>query len=272
MTDLKDMVCVVTGASSGIGAATALALARKGSLVVLAARRDELLKKLADQVLERGGQASWLRTDVTREDDVEALRDHVRKEHGRCDVLINNAGVPGGGSFSDLSIERIRLVTETNYVSVLVCTKVFLDLLLASGGHIVNVASLAGRYALPGAGVYAASKHAVVAFSESLHYELKRDGVMVTVVNPGIVATEGFFPKDSPLWKDPVVRPFVMKPERVARAIVDVIRHRRGPEVSVPRWLAAPQAVRLLAPPLYRAALQRLVGARASKAEAPEGD
>lgn len=272
MIDLKDKVCVVTGASSGIGAATALALARKGSTVVLAARRDELLKKLADQVLERGGRASWLRTDVTREDDVKALRDHVHKEHGRCDVLINNAGVPGGGSFSDLSIERIRLVTETNYVSVLVCTKVFLDLLLGSGGHIVNVASLAGRYALPGAGVYAASKHAVVAFSESLHYELKRDGVMVTVVNPGIVATEGFFPKDSPLWKDPVVKPFVMKPERVSRAIVDVIRHRRGPEVSVPRWLAAPQAVRLLVPPLYRAALQRLVGARASTAEAPEGD
>jgi short-subunit dehydrogenase len=147
---------------------------------------------------------------------------------------------------------------------------VFLDLLLESRGHVVNVASLAGRYALPGASVYAASKHAVVAFSESLYYELRPRGVMVTVVNPGIVATEGFFPKDSPLWKDPIVKPFVMKPERIGRAIVDVIQHRRGPEVSIPRWLAAGQAARLLAPPLYRAVLSRIVGGRAGSVEAPE--
>jgi short-subunit dehydrogenase len=93
---------------------------------------------------------------------------------------------------------------------------------------------------------------------------------MVTVVNPGLVVTEGFFPKDSPILTDPIAKPFLMKPERVARAIVDVIRHRRGPEVSVPRWLAAPQAARMLAPPLYRAALRRIVGARARAAEAPD--
>jgi short-subunit dehydrogenase len=267
--DLAGKVCVITGASSGIGEATARALARKGATVVLAARRKDLLEELADDIRKHGGTASAFRTDVTRAEDLEALRDHVPLEHGRCDVLINNAGVPGGGTFSELSPERIRLVTQTNYVSVLMATKVFLDLLLESRGHIVNVASLAGRYALPGAGVYAASKHAIVAFSESLHLELKPRGVMVTVVNPGLVATEGFFPKDSPLWKDPVVKPFLMKPEKVARAIVDVIRKRRGPEVSVPRWLAAPQAARLIAPPLYRAALNRIAGARAGKAEAP---
>jgi short-subunit dehydrogenase len=190
-------------------------------------------------------------------------------EHGRCDVLINNAGIPGGGRFADLSVERMRLVTETNYISVLVGTKVFLEALLESHGHVVNVASLAGRYALPGASVYAASKHAVVAFSESLHHELKPRGVMVTVVNPGLVVTEGFFPKGSPILTDPLTKPFLMKPERVARAIVDVIRHRRGPEVAVPRWLAAPQAARLLVPALYRAALQRLVSSRVGSARAP---
>jgi short-subunit dehydrogenase len=87
---------------------------------------------------------------------------------------------------------------------------------------------------------------------------------MVTVVNPGLVATEGFFPPDSPLWRDPVARPFILSPEKVAWAVVDVIRRRKGPEVSVPRWLAAPQAARLLAPPLYRAALRRVAGRRAS--------
>jgi short-subunit dehydrogenase len=244
-------------------------LARKGATVVLAARRKDLLEELAEEVRERGGSASAFRTDVTSFEDLEALRDHVRTEHGRCDVLINNAGVPGGGLFSDLSVERMRIVTETNYLSVLLATKVFLDMLIESRGHIVNVSSLAGRYALPGAGVYAASKHAVVAFSESLYYELREKKVMVTVVNPGVVATEGFFPEDSPLWKDPIVRPFVMKPERISRAIVDVIQKRRGPEVSIPRWLAAPQAARLLAPALYRAALSRIVGGRAVEAEAP---
>ena len=272
MIRLTGKVCVITGASSGIGEATALALARSGATVVLAARRAELIDSIAEKIRANGGKASSLRTDVTVTEDLEALRDHTLKEHGRCDVLINNAGVPGGGTFSELSIERMRIVTETNYISVLVATKVFFEALLESKGHIVNVASLAGRYALPGAGVYAASKHAVVAFSESLHHELRPMGVMVTVVNPGLVATDGFFPKDSPAWKDPLAKQFMMKPEKIARAIVDVIRHRRGPEVSVPRWLAAPQAARLLAPPLYHAALRRIVGNRAGSAEAPRED
>ena len=269
MSRLKGKVCVITGASSGIGAATTRALARAGATVVLAARREDLLEALGTEIRDRGATASWMRTDVRSEEDVRALRDHVLKEHGRCDVLVNNAGVPGGGSFADLSIERMRVVTETNYVAVLVCTKVFLDPLLETHGHVVNVASLAGRYALPGASVYAASKHAVVAFSESLHFELKPRGVMVTVVNPGLVVTEGFFPKGSRILTDPLTKPFLMKPERVARAIVEVIRDRRGPEVSVPRWLGAPQAARLLAPPLYRAALKHFVSSRAGSAQAP---
>jgi short-subunit dehydrogenase len=92
---------------------------------------------------------------------------------------------------------------------------------------------------------------------------------MVTVVNPGLVATEGFFSADSHLWRDPVARPFILSPERVARAVVHVIRRRKGPEISVPRWQAAPQAARLLAPALYRAALARIARRRAGTAEAP---
>ena len=266
MTPLAGKVCVVTGASSGIGEATARALGRIGARVVLAARRQDLLARWTKEI---GPRATWTRCDVTSLRDLEALRDHVVTEHGRCDVLINNAGVPGGGRFADLSIDRIRLVTETNHVAVMVCTKLFLPMLLESRGHVVNVASLAGRYALPGASVYTAAKHAVVAFSEALHHELRPRGVMVTVINPGLVATEGFFPADSPLWKDRLSRPFIMEPERVARTILDVVRHRKGPELSVPRWLAAPQAARVLAPPLYRAALRRIVRERAGTARAP---
>jgi short-subunit dehydrogenase len=129
---------------------------------------------------------------------------------------------------------------------VLRTTKAFLPMLLERrGGHIVNVASLAGRFATPGSSVYGATKHAVVAFSESLAYELAPLGIRVTSVNPGFTATEGFPQDDIP-------GPFVMRSERVARTIVDVVERDLGPEVSVPRWLSAMQVFRVLTPPLYR--------------------
>jgi short-subunit dehydrogenase len=268
--DLRDRICVVTGASGGIGEATARALAARGASVVMAARRLDRLEDISRQVGERSGRPPLaVRCDVADADEVRALVARVEEEHGRCDVLVNNAGIPGGGGFVDTDLDRLELVARVNFLGVLYCTKLFLPLLRASEGHVVNVASLAGRYALPGAAVYAATKHAVVAFSESLYHELAGDGVMVTSVNPGLVATEGFFPKDSPMWKDPVIRRFVMDPRKVAEAVVRVIRSRKGPEVSVPRWLAGPQAVRVLAPPLYRAGMRFVVGQRARRSAPP---
>lgn len=258
-------VCVVTGASSGIGEATARSLVRAGATVVLAARREERLRDIAAELGER---ASAMRCDVTSIQDLEALRDEVAGRHGRCDVLVNNAGLPGGGWFADLSIEQIERVTATNYLSVLFGTKIFLPMLLKSRGHVVNVASLAGRYALPGAAVYTASKYAVVGLSESLYHELGPRGVMVTSVNPGLVETEGF--PMTEVKRDPVLRRFVMRPDRIAREIVRVVRDRKGPEVSIPRWLAAPQAARVLVPSLYRAGVRGVVGRRAISEPAPE--
>jgi uncharacterized protein len=260
-------VCVVTGASAGIGEATARALAKAGATLVLAARREERLRDLAEEL---GPRASWVRCDVTEIPDLDRLRDQVADRHGRCDVLVNNAGVPGGGWFTDLTIEQLRTVTATNYLSVLFGTKIFLPLLVKSGGHVVNVASLAGRYALPGAAAYTASKHAVVGLSEALYHELGPRGVMVTSVNPGLVETEGF--PMTEVKRDPVLRRFVMRPERIAREIVRVIRDRRGPEVSIPRWLAAPQAFRVLTPPLFRAGVRGVVGRRGASERAPEAD
>lgn len=263
MTSLAGKRCVVTGASSGIGEATARRLAQGGAEVVLVARREDRLRALAEDL---GDRVSWVAADVSRVGEVEALRDRL----DRLDVLVNNAGVPGGGAFAEVALDRLRTVAEINFLGVVVCTKVLLPLLEGSRGHIVNVASLAGRYALPGAAVYSATKHAVVALSESLYHELAPREVMVTVINPGLVATEGFLPADSPVWKEAWIRPFIMRPERIAAVIADAIRGRRGPEISVPRWLAAPQAARVLAPALYRAALRRLVGSRGSAAPAPE--
>jgi uncharacterized protein len=270
VSGLGEKVCVVTGASGGIGEATARALAARGATVVLAARRVERLEEIAEGIgRETGRPATPVTCDVGDVGQVEELVDRVKGDHGRCDVLVNNAGVPGGGAFADLSLEQIEHVARVNLLGVLFCTKLTLPLLRASKGHVVNVASLAGRYALPGAAVYTATKHAVVAFSEALYHELAGDGVMVTSVNPGLVATEGFFPEDNPLWRDPVLRRFIMDPRKVAQAVVTVIRTRKGPEVSVPRWLAGPQAFRVLTPALYRAAVRRIVAGRARRSAPP---
>lgn len=253
-------VCVVTGASSGIGEATARRLAAAGLRVVLTARREERLRALAEELAADGAETLPVPADVTKKKDLRALVTAVERRFGRCDVLVNNAGVPGGGRFAEVELSRLDQVTATNYLSVLWTTKLFLPMLLESEGHVVNVSSLAGRYALPGGAAYSATKHAVVALSEALYHELKGRGVMVTVVNPGLVETEAF--PQTGIKNNRWLGRLVMTPDRVAEAIVDVIRRRKGPEVSVPRWLAAGQVVRLLAPPIYRSAMDRIVAPR----------
>jgi NAD(P)-dependent dehydrogenase (short-subunit alcohol dehydrogenase family) len=242
--DLAGTVSVVTGASAGIGRATALAFASLGSTVVVAARREDRLAGLVAEIESRGGRAVAMGCDVTEREQLEALAGRVGAELGGCDVLVNNAGIPGGGPFLELSVQQIERVVRTNYLGVVWGTRAFLPMMVRAGrGHVVNVASLAGRFAVPGSSVYSSAKHAVVAFSESLHFEVAPRGVLVTTVNPGLVRTEGFPHRD---------RRRVMGPERVAATIVEAVERGKAPEVSVPRWLAAMQVVRLVAPPLYR--------------------
>jgi len=248
---LRDGVAVITGASSGIGEATARAFVREGAAVVLSARREDRLRALASELSSGGGRAVAVACDVSERSQVEALAERVRTEFGRCDVLVNNAGVPGGGPFAEMSMDQAELVTRINYLGVLYGTKAFLPMMLAAGrGHIVNVASLAGRFAVPGSSVYSATKHAVVAFSESLHYELSPRGILVTTVNPGLVRTEAFPHSDAKR---------VMKPERIAEVIVEVVKEGKAPEVSIPKWLSALQLVRLVAPPAYHFGMRQAV-------------
>jgi NADP-dependent 3-hydroxy acid dehydrogenase YdfG len=244
--DPRGAVVVVTGASSGIGEATALRFARAGSRVVLAARRLDRLKALAELIRARGGEALPVRCDVTDHADIGKLVAATLGAFGRCDVLVNNAGIPGGGRFETVTAEEIERVVRVNLLSVLLATKAFLPSMLEQGrGHVVNVASLAGRYAVPGAAVYSATKHGVVAFSEALYHELRPRGVLVTAVNPAFAKTERF-PSVA------VPRIVLLDVDRIARTIEDVVRRGRAPEVSVPRWLAGFQSIRVLAPSLYR--------------------
>jgi NADP-dependent 3-hydroxy acid dehydrogenase YdfG len=255
--DPRGAVVVVTGASSGIGEASALRFAGAGARVVLAARRLDRLEALSERIGSRGREAVAVRCDVTEASDVAGLVERTHEAWGRCDVLVNNAGIPGGGPFRDRSPEQIERIVRVNLLGVLLVTRAFLPAMLERGsGHVVNVASIAGRFASPGSSVYGATKHAVVAFSESLHYELEPFGVLVTTVNPGFAATEGFPSTDIPAR-------FVMDVDRVARTIVDVVRRDRGPEVWVPRWPAPLQAFRVLTPPLYRWGVRRVTRRRA---------
>jgi short-subunit dehydrogenase len=252
MMELRGRVVVVTGASAGIGEATAVAFAKRGAKVVLAARRLDRLEELATRIERAGGHALAIKVDVTDHEQLEHLPGIVNEAYGPTDVLVNNAGVPGGGRFEDLTYEQIERIVRVNLLGVIDGTRAFLPgMRRRACGHIVNVASLAGRFAAPSASVYAATKHGVVAFSESLHYEVEPDGVLITAVNPGFVATEGF-PQQG---LDPRI---VMDVDRVAETIVRIVRRGIAPERSVPRWVAPLQAFRVLTPPLYRWGMRRV--------------
>jgi uncharacterized protein len=245
--DLRDANVVVTGASSGIGEATAIAFARRGARAILVARRKDRLDAVAARIERAGGRAIAWTCDVTDLARVEKLPGLVTELTGKpVDVLVNNAGIAGGGSFLELSHDRIDEVVRVNLLGVMHVTRVFLPGMLSRrSGHVINVASLAGRFAVPGAAVYSATKHGVVALSESLDVSTRRHGVLVTSVNPAYVPTEGF-----PATNRPSL--LTLTPERVADAIVKVAREGISPEYSIPRWAAAMQAFRILTPPLYR--------------------
>ena len=251
---LAGAVAVVTGSSSGIGRSTALAFAAEGAGVVLAARRIGMLEEVSSLIAGRGQRALPVACDVSDLPQVEDLQRRTQEALGRCDVLVNNAGIPGGGPFVELSMEQIERIAKVNYLGVLYCTKVFLPMMLSAGrGHVVNVASLAGRFAVPGSSVYSSTKHAVVAFSEALYYELASSGIVVTAINPGLVATEGFPHRDAVKAGRKV-----LPPDDVARLIVRVVKDGIGPERSIPRWMAALQAFRVLTPGLYRFGLKQV--------------
>ena len=232
-------VAVITGASSGIGEATARLLAARGWHCVLVARRADRLRTLAE---ETGGEAEPC--DIGDRAAVEALAARILERHPSIHALVNNAGIPARRQFPDVELDLVEEVARVNYLGGVWVTRGLLPgLRPAPGGertHIVNVASVAGAVASAPSGAYTAAKHAQLAFSRSLQASLRGSGIAVHSILPGFVETEGF--PQRALREHRFMRHIVVQPEQVAETIVRSLG-RRSSEVVVPWFPYRPATV-----------------------------
>ena len=191
MAKLDGKVVVITGASSGIGEATAEALAEEGATVVVAARREERLSELVERLNGDGGKALAVECDVTDEEQAHALIQRAKDEFGQVDILVNNAGVMQLSKIEKGLSDEWRTMFDVNVMGLLYTTDAAVQVMKEQGsGHLVNVSSVAGRKSGPLRGAYSGTKFAVNAISEALRQELIEDNIRVTVVEPGAVETE----------------------------------------------------------------------------------
>jgi NADP-dependent 3-hydroxy acid dehydrogenase YdfG len=239
-TPLDGTVALVTGASSGIGEATAEILAQRGAAVALVARRIDRLDDLAAKLKSDGAPVLPIQADVANRDEAYDAVDRVAAEFGRLDIVINNAGVMLLGPIENAPVEEWERMVNVNLLGLLYCSKAALPhLLKAADGEprgvadLVNVSSVAGRVPRLGSGVYNATKHAVGAFSESLRQEVTGRHVRVSLVEPGAVTTE-LVSHNRPEIRDQMSQRFAGTQRMDAADIADVI----GYIVSRPRHVA----------------------------------
>lgn len=223
-------VAVVTGASSGIGEATARLLAGRGWHCVLVARSEQKLRMLADEL-----DGEYEVCDVSDREAVAATSARILERHPSVHVLVNNAGFLARGTFDEVDLDLVERAIRVNYLGGVWTTRALLPGLRAAaergGAHIVNVASIGGTIAFAPAGAYSASKHAQIAFSRSLRAVLSGSGIDVHTILPGFVTTPGF-PHPS-IFRTRIGRRFVVGPEETARALLDAVERGRA-EVVVP--------------------------------------
>ena len=236
---MENPVVIITGSSSGIGAATARRLARNGYRIVLAARRLENLEIVAADVKRLGGEAFIIQTDLSVQKDIEIMVKSTIERFGRIDVLINNAGISFHKGFLEMSLEEIENGVRVNLTAVMQCARAVLPIMQAQGnGHIINVSSIAGLVATPNGGVYPGTKAGVVGFSDALRRELLNSGVHVSAFCPGFTPSE-----ISPSLKahydgnaDAFKFPGLMRLEYVADQVAWLIDHPRRIYVIPKSW------------------------------------
>ncbi|QRN97722.1 SDR family oxidoreductase [Archangium violaceum] len=222
---LKDKVIIVTGATSGIGAATAVEAARQGARVVLAGRRADRGEELVGQIRASGGQALFVRTDVSQESEIEALVARTVREYGRLDGAFNNAGIPGPlGKLADLPAAEYRQLMTVNLDSALLCMRCEIQAMKKTGGgSIVNCASILGLVAGSGFGAYTTAKHGLLGMTKAAALDYATEGIRVNAVMPGPIETE--------IWSH------IQQGEPVRQAFVDGVpmqRAARSEEVAKP--------------------------------------
>ncbi len=245
-------VVIITGASSGIGQELALQLADQGAWLALGARNSEKLSTVAEECRTRGGKALIVQTDVTAEAQCKHLIDQTVAEYGRIDTLINNAGISMRMMFAEMeTFSAIETPLKVNYLGSVYCTFYALPHLKKTQGRIVAMSSLTGKYGVPTRTGYAASKHAVVGFFDSLRVELAEAGVSVTISYPDYVATDArknaLGPDGKPIGETHIQEDKVMTVEICAALLIKAVAERKREDNQTYRAKLGPW-LKLIAP------------------------
>lgn len=248
----KDNVMIITGASSGIGRELALQLADPGAWLTLAARDVDRLQTVAADCRQRGGRALAVPTDIVSEQGCQNLISATVAEYGRIETLVNNAGISMWTPFEQVQdLSMFETIMRVNYLGAVYCTYYALPYLKRTHSRLVAVSSLAGKNGIPTRSGYAASKHAMVGFFDSLRIELAETGVSVTLIYPGFVTSEirarAYGADGKPLGKSPVREAEVMSAEECARITVKAMARRKREEVMTLRGKLG-QWMKLIAP------------------------
>ncbi|MBE9178994.1 SDR family oxidoreductase [Oculatella sp. LEGE 06141] len=245
MSQITGKSIIITGASSGIGEATARMLAERGAKLMLAARREERLEKLASEIKSAGGTASYKTVDVTQHSQVEALAQSTLEQYGKIDVLINNAGIMPLSKLEQLKVEEWERTIDINIKGVLYgIAAVLPHMQKAQSGHIINLSSVAGHRVFPGSAVYCGTKFAVRAISEGFRQEVG-EHIRSTIISPGAVATELTNSISDPQAAQNIgeVYKIAIQPEAIAQAIAYALEQPK--EVDVNEILLRPTAQEL---------------------------
>jgi short-subunit dehydrogenase len=224
---IKEQVIVITGASSGIGLATAKAAAQQGARLVLVSRNDEYLGSLEEEIKAAGGEAIHVAADVGKRDDVRNVANEAVARFGRIDTWVNNAGVSIYGRLTEITDEDHQRLFQTNFWGVVYGSLAAVPHLKVQGGTLINIGSVLSDQAAPMQGMYSASKHAVKGFTDALRMELEEEGapISVTLIKPAAIDTP--YPQHARNYtaQEPSLPPPVYRPEEVARAILYAATH-----------------------------------------------
>jgi len=257
LRSFEGLRAVVTGASSGIGEALALRLAKEGTDVALVARRTAELDRVARAIRDLGRRALVVPCDVARRDEVFASAERILAEFGSVELLVNNAGYGGHRPFLEWDIDDIEGVMQVNYFGAVYWTKALLPKMVEQRrGWIVMMASVAGKLGVPDESAYAATKFAMVGLAEALSYEVEDFGVHVLTVCPGAIDTP-FFDEQARRRMPEVAKRMMIEPARVVEATIRALRAGKY-EVTVPPFIRAGYIVRAVAPGIMRRNIKRV--------------